>query len=292
MDHGGAPPRGVLSPATLSAGGGGAIRVGHRSGCGFLRMRRATPPPEHQGMSQPMTSARPATGEATLGAMVLAATDRHRGPALRFRRDGRTVEWTYSDLGARVRDPARGPAALGIVPGARVSALAPPRPEWTLADCAILAAGAAVVPIYHTNSPEECRYVLEHSGARAVIVEDAEQLAKIDAVRAGCPDLEHIIAMVATAGVPSMDDLGARAGEVDDSEMEARVGATTADDVATIVYTSGTTGPPKGCLLTHGNCMATLEMYQRRLELDSSAVVFLFLPLAHVLARMTQMMAL
>src|SRR4051794_18046203 len=202
MDHGGAPPRGVLSPATLSAGGGGAIRVGHRSGCGFLRMRWATPAPEHQGMSQPMTSARPATGEATLGAMVLAATDRHRGPALRFRRDGRTVEWTYSDLGARVRGLARGLAALGIVPGDRVCVLGSTRPEWTLADCAILAAGATSVPIYHTNSPEECRYVLEHSGARAVICEDAGQLAKVDAVRAHCPGLEHVISMVPAAGVP------------------------------------------------------------------------------------------
>ena len=235
-------------------------------------------------MTQPMTTPRATTGERTLGAMVLHADRHHHGVALRFRRDGRTVEWSYTDFGRRVRELARGLAALGIAPGDRVSVLGSTRPEWTLADCAILAAGAVNVPIYHTNSPEECRYVLEHSGARAVIVEDDEQLAKIDAVRDACPDLEHVIT--------SLDDVAARAGEVSDDELAARVEAITPDDVATIVYTSGTTGPPKGCLLTHGNCMATLDMYQRRLGLDASATVFMFLPLAHVLARMTQMMAL
>src|SRR3954447_3348300 len=99
-------------------------------------MRGPAPGSSITPMSQPLTSARPAGGErtdATLGAMILGATERGRGPALRFRRDGRTVEWTYADLGARVRDLARGLAALGIVPGDRVCVLGSTRPEWTLA---------------------------------------------------------------------------------------------------------------------------------------------------------------
>ena len=243
-------------------------------------------------MSQTTPSVRPVSASTaeTLGAMVLAATDLHHGPAVRFRRDGRTVEWSYDELGTAVRDLARGLIALGIAPGDRVCVLGTTRPEWTLADCAILAAGAVNVPIYHTNSAEECRYVLEHSGARAVICEDHEQLAKVEAVRAQCPDLEHVVTMVFAGDVPTIDDLVTRGAAVDASEVDARVAATSPDDVATIVYTSGTTGPPKGCLLTHANCLATLDMYEKRLGLDDSAVIFLFLPLAHVLARLTQMM--
>ena len=229
---------------------------------------------------------------ATLGAMVLAATERHHGPALRFPRDGAIAEWPYEGLGARVRDLARGLVALGIEPGDRVAIIGGTTPEWTLADCAVLAASAVVVPIYQTNSPGECRYVLTHSGARAVIVENAEQLAKIEAIRADCPQLEHVVAMQDGLIVPSVDDLAARANEVGADVLGARLDAVAPDDVATIVYTSGTTGPPKGCILTHANCLATLDMYERSLDLRGEVVIFMFLPLAHVLARVTELVAL
>src|SRR5918996_6570434 len=127
--------------------------------------------------------------------MVLAATERYGGAAIRFPRDGAWHEWSFGDFGVAVRELGRGLAALGLERGDRVALLAETRPEWTLADCALLAAGCTVVPVYHTNSPEECRYVIEHSGARAIVCEDAGQLEKIEAVRGDLPQLEHVLTM-------------------------------------------------------------------------------------------------
>jgi long-chain acyl-CoA synthetase len=229
---------------------------------------------------------------ATLGAMVAAATERHHGVALSFMVDGATVTWSYQELGTRTRELARGLIALGIEPGDRVAILANTRPEWTLVDCAILLAGGVAVPVYQTNSPDEVAYVVEHSGARAIVCEDTAQLDKVLTVRDQCPALEHLITMEPTGEAPSIEDLRARADEVEESALAERLQAVGPDDVATIVYTSGTTGPPKGCMLTHENCLATMEMYDLRLEIRNTAVIFVFLPLAHVLARMTQMIGL
>jgi long-chain acyl-CoA synthetase len=243
--------------------------------------------------TSPTPAALRSVNAATLGEMVLAATERHRGPAITVTRKGARQSWTYDALGTAVREMARGLIALGIEPGDRVAVIGNTRPEWTLADCAILAAGATVVPIYHTNAPQECQYVLENSEARAVVVEDAAQLAKIDSVRDECPKLEHLISMEkALNDVLSLDDLRTRALEVEPDALRERLQATDPDDVATIVYTSGTTGPPKGCMLTHANLLATISMYERPLELSGDVVIFMFLPLAHVLARVTQMVAL
>jgi long-chain acyl-CoA synthetase len=243
--------------------------------------------------TSPTPAALRSVNATTLGEMVLAATERHHGPAITFARAGSRQSWSYDAFGAAVREIARGLIALGIEPGDRVAVIGNTRPEWTLADCAILAAGATVVPIYHTNAPQECRYVLENSGARAVIAEDAAQVAKIRSIEGECPKLEHLISMEkALDGVSSLDDLRTRALEVDPEVLRERLLATDPDDVATIVYTSGTTGPPKGCMLTHANIVATIGMYERPLELSGDVIIFMFLPLAHVLARVTQMVAL
>jgi long-chain acyl-CoA synthetase len=221
----------------------------------------------------------------TLASVLLAP---HDGPAVRFPGG----EWSHGELDRRVRDLAAGLIGLGIEFGDHVSILGATRPEWTLSDAAALIAGAVVVPIYHTNSPEECAYVLAHSGARAVICEDEGQVEKVRAVREQCPDLEHVIAMTPVPGVPSIADIAAAGAHLNADAVRNRAARVRPEDVATIVYTSGTTGPPKGCRLTHANCVATMDAYERLLDLKSSAVVFLFLPLAHVLARMTQMVAL
>jgi long-chain acyl-CoA synthetase len=230
--------------------------------------------------------------ENSLGRMVLDSADRHSGAAIRFPRDGTWHEWSFDELGTAVRELARGLAALGLEPGDRVALLGETRPEWTLADAAILAAGLVVVPVYQTNSPEECRYVIDHSEARAVIAEDAGQLAKIEAVRDQLPGLEHVISMVPAGDTTTIDDLRAQAGEVDEAELAKRLDAVGPDDVATIVYTSGTTGPPKGCMLTHRNVLATGAAYVELLSLRPPATLFMFLPLAHALARVVQMVSL
>jgi long-chain acyl-CoA synthetase len=228
----------------------------------------------------------------SLGRMVLDATERHGGTAIRFPRGGSWHDWSFSELGNAVRELARGFAALGIEPGDRVALLGETRPEWTLADAALLAAGCVVVPVYHTNSPGECQYVVEHSGARAIVVEDAAQLEKIEAVRDQLPSLEHIVSMEDTGRTPTVADLRARADEVSVEQLEARLEDIGPDDMATIVYTSGTTGPPKGCMLTHRNVLFTMEAYIERVHLRPPATLFMFLPLAHALARVVQMVSL
>jgi long-chain acyl-CoA synthetase len=229
--------------------------------------------------------------ENSLGRMVLDSTERYSGTAIRFPRDGTWHAWSFTELGTAVRELARGLAALGLEPGDRVALLGETRPEWTLADAALLAAGFVVVPVYHTNSPEECRYVVDHSGARAIVVENAAQLEKIESVRGELPGLEHIVSMEETGRTPTVADLRDRAGEVPEAELERRLQAVGPDDVATIVYTSGTTGPPKGCMLTHRNVLFTGEAYVKQIDLRSGATLFMFLPLAHALARVVQMVA-
>jgi long-chain acyl-CoA synthetase len=238
-----------------------------------------------------------ATHATTVCQMALATAELHaRQTALRHFRDGAWMAMTYAQLGEAVRGIARGLIALGVEPGDRISVLSSTRPEWTLADLGSLCAGAVVAPIYHTNSPGECRYVLEHAGSRVIFCEDAEQVAKVAEVRAECPELEHVVVFEGSAeGALSLNDLQALGSDVEPARLEAVAQAVRPEDTATIVYTSGTTGPPKGCVTTHENVMATARMYEEELRVasgDESMVVFMFLPLAHSLARVTQMVTL
>jgi long-chain acyl-CoA synthetase len=231
-------------------------------------------------------------GSPSLARVILDAAERHRGVALRVRDGDGWSDTTFAELRVAAIEVAAGLIDLGIRPGDMVGILGETRPEWTLADCGALLAGATVVPVYQTSSPEECRYVLDHAGVRLVICEDAAQLAKLEQIRAGLPELEHVVTMTPIEGIPSLEDLRGRAGGSPAETVERAVASVTRDDVATIVYTSGTTGPPKGCALTHANCIATMSMYEGQLELHEGIALFMFLPLAHVLARMVQFVGL
>jgi long-chain acyl-CoA synthetase len=232
------------------------------------------------------------TREPSLGHLFLRAAERYSGPALRYKSDGRWIDISYPELGAAAREIARGLIALGIEPGDRVAILSNTRPEWTLADAGTLCAAATVVPVYHTNSPAECEYVVSHSGARVVFCEDAEQAAKIAQIRGRCPTLETVVMLTGEAeGAISLAQLRAAGRDVPDSAVDEHVAGIRPDDLATLVYTSGTTGPPKGCMLTHANWTSTVDMYVDRLQLHGGSF-FLFLPLAHVMARITQMFTL
>ncbi len=229
----------------------------------------------------------------TLGAMVLAAARRGADVAMRFPLDGETVSLSYAELGVISREIARGLIALGIQGAERVAILSSTRAEWAICDCGSLCAGAVVVPIYHTNSPEECAYVLRHSEARLVFCEDVSQLEKIREVRDSLRHLKHIVLMNGEADdAITLDRLREMAGEIPQDAVSERVQAVLPDDLATLVYTSGTTGPPKGCELTHANMLSTARMYRERLRLDSSHVLYQFLPLAHALARVAQIVML
>ncbi|HWC26407.1 MAG TPA: long-chain fatty acid--CoA ligase [Solirubrobacteraceae bacterium] len=229
----------------------------------------------------------------TLASLVLDAADRYGGTAMRFPQDGGWRRTSYPELGRDVRAIAKGLIALGVEPGDRVAILSNTRAEWTLADFGAICAGAVVVPVYQTNSPDECQYVLEHSGATALFCEDDEQLAKIAEVRDALPELRHLLRFEGEGGdALTLDELRAAGAEVSDGDLDSRIGAIGASDVATIVYTSGTTGPPKGCMLTHGNLRADLDGVRQRLEIaDGDDVIYVFLPLAHVLTRIVQLFA-
>ena len=246
-------------------------------------------PDESSAASQPPpSSATP--GAKTLATLVLDSAARHSGTALRYPEGDRWRQISYPALGQDVREIAKGLIALGVQAGDRVAILSNTRAEWTLADFGAICAGAVVVPVYQTCSPEECHYVLEHSGATAIFCEDDEQLAKLREIRSELPALRDVIALEGQPeGALSLDALRDRGREVSDERLDEHVGAIAEDDVATIVYTSGTTGAPKGCMLTHANLRSDVDMVRRRLEVSPGEDVFyLFLPLAHVLTRFVQ----
>jgi long-chain acyl-CoA synthetase len=223
-----------------------------------------------------------------LAQMVLDSASRYSGVALQSPHNEEQAEITYPELGRISTELARGLIALGVEPGVRVAILGLTSASWTLADCGSLCAGAVVTPIYHTNSPEECAYVLTHSEARVIFCDDADQAAKIEQVRSRCPSLQHVVRFDSGSTELSLDDLRARGQETPPELVYERVAAIAPGDIATLVYTSGTTGPPKGCMLSHGNFLSTMHMYAQQLGLGPAHSVYQFLPLAHVLARIAQ----
>jgi long-chain acyl-CoA synthetase len=210
-------------------------------------------------------------------------------PAVRYKQDDAWVDRSYDQVLEVVRSLSLGLIDLGISKGDKVSILGNTRPEWTYFDFAALSAGAVVVPIYQTNSPEECQYVLENSDAKVVVVEDDEQLEKIRAVRDKLPLLEHVVRMTGSSeDAISLEDLAARGSARDASEWEARWQSVTKGDICTFIYTSGTTGPPKGCIISHGNYRAMLDMVNTTSVIEPEDLAYLYLPLAHSFALLIQ----
>ena len=211
-------------------------------------------------------------------------------PAVRYKEDGAWVDRSFQQVLEIAKPLALGLVALGVEKGDRVSILGNTRPEWTYFDYAALSIGATVVPIYQTNSPEECAYVLENSDAKVVVVEDEEQLAKIREVRAELPQLEQVVMMIGDADdVISMEELAAKGAGIDDAVFQQRIDAVTSDDICTFIYTSGTTGPPKGCVISHGNYRSMLDMVNATDVIAEEDLSYLYLPLAHSFALLIQL---
>ena len=228
--------------------------------------------------------------QATVAALAAAAAGRFgERVAARHKVDGEWRELTYEQVGAAIEEVALGLIELGIQSGDRVAILSDTRLEWTLASYGITAAGAVVVPVYPTNSPRECEWVLGNSGARAVFCESAQQRAKIDQVAGELPDLAHTIGIEAGGGELMLDELRERGGAGQRAELRARQAALAPEDPYTIIYTSGTTGPPKGVVLSHRNAMSVCEMVQELQFVAADERTYLYLPLAHAFALTAQL---
>jgi long-chain acyl-CoA synthetase len=211
-------------------------------------------------------------------------------PAIQFKDGEQWVKRSFVEVEETVRKLALGLVDLGVAKGDKVSILANTRPEWTYFDFAALSIGATVVPIYQTNSPEECQYVLDNSDAKIVVVEDDEQMEKIRAVRDRLPLLEQVVRMTgAGEDAISLEDLAARGDGRDAGEWERLWQAVTPEDICTFIYTSGTTGPPKGCVISHGNYRAMLDMVNETSVIEGEDVTYLYLPLAHSFALLIQL---
>ena len=230
------------------------------------------------------------TKSATLADLLPRAEEMYgNAPAIRYRDGEDWVSRSFSEVVETVRPLALGLADLGVEKGDKVSILGNTRPEWTYFDFAALSIGAVVVPIYQTNSPEECQYVLENSDAKVVIVEDDEQLEKIREVRDQLPKLEQVVRMTGSSDdAISLDDLATR-GTGDAAAWESRWSAVTPGDICTFIYTSGTTGPPKGCVITHGNYRSMLDMVNQNSVIEGEDLTYLYLPLAHSFALLIQL---
>jgi long-chain acyl-CoA synthetase len=209
--------------------------------------------------------------------------------AVKYKEGDQWVDRSFKEVREIVRPLAMGLVELGVRKGDRVSILGNTRPEWTYFDFAALSIGATVVPIYQTNSPEECRYVLDNSDSKVVVVEDAEQLAKVRAVRDQLPQLEHVVLMTGSAeDAIAMEDLAAKGAGGDDAAWSSLYEAVTPEDICTFIYTSGTTGPPKGCIISHGNYRSMLDMVNGVSVIEDDDVAYLYLPLAHSFALLIQ----
>ena len=245
--------------------------------------------------AQTMVASAASTGSKTIADLIALAAEKHADKvAVRFKREGAWQEVSYAELGATVREIGLGLIDLGIAAGERVCILCNTRPEWTYADFAISSAGATVVPVYPTNSPEECEWVAGNSEAVAVICEDASQVAKIAEVRERLPNLRHVVVVDgedAPGDVVTLEALRERGRGRDAAELAQRSAAVTREDAFTFIYTSGTTGPPKGCVLSHGNYRDVLDMCETLDMVDPDEVVYLFLPLAHAFALLVQLVA-
>jgi long-chain acyl-CoA synthetase len=204
---------------------------------------------------------------------------------------GEWTDVTYRQLADSGIEIGRGLLALGIEKGDRVAVLANTRPLWSTAHFGLTATGAVNVSVYPTNSPEECAWVVGNSESRGIICEDASQVAKITKVKDQLPALEFIIVLEGEAdGAITLDELKDRAKDVDAAALRQRAESVVAEDPYMIMYTSGTTGPPKGVVLSHGNYRFIMEAAPSLSGLDGDSVLYLFLPLAHAFALLFHLM--
>ena len=215
-------------------------------------------------------------------------------PALRRNVAGRWETITWADYGRGVGEVTAGLAELGIEPGQQVGIFSNNRLEWHLADFGVLANGSVTVPLYQTSSAEQVAYMLGHAQARVCFVENHELASRILEVRDRLPDLERIIVFddderlddPFVVGFEQLRALGAARLQVEPDLFDRRADAVAPEQLATLVYTSGTTGPPKGAMINHANIMWTIRSAASVVHVREGERFLSFLPLSHIAERM------
>ena len=211
---------------------------------------------------------------------------------LQHREDGRYVSISTEKAGSIIRALALGLGGLGCGPGRKLAILSENRPEWILTDLANLCLGGITVPIYPTIVPPQIKYILEDSESSVIVCSTPALREKIEAIRAELPSVTHCLTMEseAPAGFLTLADVmrqGQRIGRERPELFETRALAVRPDDLASIIYTSGTTGIPKGVMLTHGNFTSNIDALDQVTDFNHTDTMLSFLPLSHVLERMT-----
>jgi len=234
------------------------------------------------------------SSEATsLPGLCLAASLTHgKDKALNYKVDGQWVNIPAAKFVERVKNVALGLAALGIRPGDRIALLSENRPEWSIADLAILGLGAINVPIYTTQAIDQIDYILSDSGPRAIFISNKKLLRHAAPVLTN-RKLEHVIFFDSEVAAQvehsiSIEDLertGAKQALERPEAFDAYLQAVRPDDLATIIYTSGTTGEPKGVMLTHNNFMSNVLSITAGLPIGSTDTALSVLPLSHIFER-------
>jgi long-chain acyl-CoA synthetase len=214
--------------------------------------------------------------------------------ALRFKRGGEWQDITWRGYGDTVRRAAKALLSLGYDHSDKISLLSGNRPEWHIIDVASMALGGATAAIYATNSPEQVAYIVEHSDSKFAFVDSNEQLEKILKMRSELPRLQKVIVFEGYRGdadrdfVMTWDDFLALGDSIEDARYEEANAKVKPDDLATFVYTSGTTGPPKAVMLTHANIWWTATHSEQHIPIgdDDNGRALSYLPLSHIAERM------
>jgi len=231
---------------------------------------------------------------ATLNDIFFAAVERNLDRMMLYREAGKWLPVTTREFGQSVARTSRALHAWGIRAGDRVAILSENRPEWPIADMASLLLGAVTVPLYTTLTAEQTAFALNDSGCRAIFLSSAQQLHKILSVLpqtlittiAVMDPLNFHGDLAPFAGTcVAMNQITAQGPQDLDSEIESQARRVVPDDLATIVYTSGTTGTPKGARLTHGNIASNIDYSLREFDMRPGLTSISFLPLCHITAR-------
>lgn len=231
---------------------------------------------------------------ATLNDIFFKAVERNLDRMMLYRDSGTWLPVSSREFGQKVASVARTLRAWGIRKGDRVAILSENRPEWSIADTATLLLGAVTVPLYTTLTPEQTAFVLRDSGCRAIFLSSDQQLQKVLSILSQT-QLENLVVMdrlelkgdsAPLAGsCVIMDRIMHQASAGLDAEIVTQARSITPDDLATIVYTSGTTGTSKGAMLTHGNIASNLECALEGFDIRPGKISISFLPLCHITAR-------